>query len=225
MVLHLPAAPAAPCVIACHGLGASKDSDKYRLLGADLPEHGLALARFDFRGAGESSGRPEDATVATRLEDLAAVEAWLARHPRLDPDRVGVVGSSMGGFVALHAAARRARPLPVVTWNAPATLRGLLERGAAAGEVGPGLLAELAGGAYIDAPEGVRGLRVIQGGGDDVVPPAHAERIFRAAREPRDLRVIPGADHRFSEMGDRRQALALTREWLLEWLCRRRLEA
>lgn len=62
MVLHLPAAPAAPCVIACHGLGASKDSDKYRLLGADLPEHGLALARFDFRGAGESSGRPEDAS-------------------------------------------------------------------------------------------------------------------------------------------------------------------
>ncbi len=71
MVLHLPAAPAAPCVIACRGLGASKDSNKYRLLGADLPEHGLALARFDFRGAGESSGRPEDATVSRRDEPAA----------------------------------------------------------------------------------------------------------------------------------------------------------
>ncbi|HEV8532691.1 MAG TPA: hypothetical protein VGT00_14820, partial [Methylomirabilota bacterium] len=55
-VLHLPRRQPAPCVVACHGMGASKDSDKYLLLGQDFPEAGLALARFDFRGSGESGG-------------------------------------------------------------------------------------------------------------------------------------------------------------------------
>ena len=50
-VLHLPDELPSACVIACHGMGASKDSDKYLLLGRELPSAGLALARFDFRGA------------------------------------------------------------------------------------------------------------------------------------------------------------------------------
>jgi alpha/beta superfamily hydrolase len=58
LVLHRPdTSGAVPCVIACHGLGASKESDKYLLMGAELPGAGMALARFDFRGCGESSGR------------------------------------------------------------------------------------------------------------------------------------------------------------------------
>jgi len=63
LVLHVPEPPGrVPCVIACHGLSASKDSDKYLLLGDALPAAGLALARFDFRGCGESSGREEETT-------------------------------------------------------------------------------------------------------------------------------------------------------------------
>jgi len=45
LVLHLPDTPGpTPCVLACHGLSASKDSDKYLLLAQDFPEAGLALA-------------------------------------------------------------------------------------------------------------------------------------------------------------------------------------
>jgi fermentation-respiration switch protein FrsA (DUF1100 family) len=47
-VLHLPDdSTPSPCVIAGHGMGGSKDSDKYLLLGRELPAAGLALARFD----------------------------------------------------------------------------------------------------------------------------------------------------------------------------------
>ena len=72
-VLHLPASGRAACVVACHGMGACKDSDKYLLLGREFPEAGLALARFDFRGSGESGGLYRDATVASRIADLEAV--------------------------------------------------------------------------------------------------------------------------------------------------------
>jgi alpha-beta hydrolase superfamily lysophospholipase len=69
-VLHLPDELPSACVIACHGMGASKDSDKYLLLGRELPAAGLALARFDFRGSGESGGLPRDATIESRIADL-----------------------------------------------------------------------------------------------------------------------------------------------------------
>jgi pimeloyl-ACP methyl ester carboxylesterase len=113
LVLHLPERQPSPCVVACHGLSASKDSDKYLLLGDELPAVGLALARFDFRGCGESSGVEEETTIATRIEDVETVLAFLGAHPRLD-GRFGLLGSSLGGFVALHVAARQPR-LPVVT--------------------------------------------------------------------------------------------------------------
>src|SRR5437773_9595828 len=105
-VLHLPSAGPAPCVVACHGLGASKESDKYLLLGREFPEAGLALARFDFRGSGESGGLYRNATVASRIADLEAVLEHLKNHEALD-GRFGLLGSSLGGFIALWVAAPR----------------------------------------------------------------------------------------------------------------------
>lgn len=80
-------------VVACHGLRASKDSEKY------------------LRRSGESEGLSEaETTVASRVEDVLAVVTFLRGRPGLD-GRVGLLGSSMGGFVALHARrAGRARP-------------------------------------------------------------------------------------------------------------------
>src|SRR5437660_10093066 len=157
---------------ACHGLSASKDADKYLLLGDALPAAGLALARFDFRGCGESSGREEETTIATRLEDVEAVLARLVDHPRLD-GRVGLLGSSLGGFVALFVASRRP-DTPVVTWNAPASLTELANddlddnRG-----LGGPFAMEHMEGRYALAPKGVGRHLIVHGEDDDVVSLAH----------------------------------------------------
>src|SRR5207249_8256727 len=153
LALHLPdAAERIPCVIACHGLSASKDSDKYLLLGAALPRAGLALARFDFRGCGESTGREDETTVGTRIDDVRAVLEFLGAHGRLD-GRFGLLGSSLGGFVALHVAAERGDAIPVVTWNAPADLEDLGEGGEHPG-IGMPFLLELATHRYAHSPAG-----------------------------------------------------------------------
>jgi len=214
MILHLPGGGPAPLIVACHGLGASKDSDKYLLLGAELSGAGFAVGRFDFRGAGESTGLPAEATVSTRIEDALAVLDYLGRDPRLNSARCGLVGSSMGGFIALHVAARRSRRTAVVTWNAPASLLGLLDRGSeAGGDLGAALVAELRQRTYATAPGGVACIRIIHGERDEVVPPDHARQLFEGAGEPRDLRVIPEGDHRLSEIRARREAVELTRDW------------
>jgi dipeptidyl aminopeptidase/acylaminoacyl peptidase len=211
-VLHLPARPA-PCVVACHGMGASKDSDKYLLLGRELPAAGLALARFDFRGSGESGGRPAEATIETRVADLEAVLDDLAKRPELD-GRFGLLGSSLGGYVALWVASRLAAgaAVPVVTWNAPAFLRELSH--ADPGEPGAALVAEVERGGWAEAPAGVARLLVIQADRDEVVPPAHGRALFDRARDPRRLHVIAGADHRLSDPAHRGEALEASRRWL-----------
>ncbi len=217
-VLHIPergpGAGPSPCVIACHGMGASKDSDKYLLLGRELPAAGLAVARFDFRGSGESGGLHREATIATRVADLEAVLDHLAKRPELD-GRFGFLGSSLGGFVALWAAAGRAgsgTPLPVVTWNAPASLRDL--PGADADQAGDALVAEVRRGDRAEAPAGVPRVLVIQADRDEVVPPAHGRMLFERAREPKALHLIAGADHRLSDLGHRLEALRESRRWL-----------
>jgi pimeloyl-ACP methyl ester carboxylesterase len=212
LVLHLPARRPARPVVACHGLGASKDSDKYLLLAREVPRAGLALCRFDFRGSGESDGAGADSTVSSRIADLEAVLEFLARHPALDGP-AGLLGSSMGGFIALHVAARRPG-MPVVTWNAPATLRGLLPSGSpdVAG-LGRAFFAEIEG-ALGDTPAGVPGALVIQAERDEVVPPEHGRILWRRARDPRELVLLRDADHRLTDMAHRQEAVRLSLEWL-----------
>lgn len=218
LVVHLPEGEGrVPCVIACHGLRASKDSDKYLLLGGVLPAAGIALARFDFRGCGESSGVEEDTTIATRIEDVEAVAAALQSHPRLN-GRVGFLGSSLGGFVALFLAARRPGG-PVVTWNAPAGLTDLanddLEEGRG---LGVPFALEYMSGRYALAPKGVTRHLIVHAEADDVVALDHGTQLHAQAAEPCELLIIPGGDHRLTDPAHRAFAAEASRDWLLRFL-------
>jgi alpha-beta hydrolase superfamily lysophospholipase len=223
MALHLPESPArVAAVVACHGLNASKDSDKYLLLGDALPAAGFALARFDFRGCGESSGVEEETTIVSRMEDVEAIVAFLARHPRLD-GRAGLLGSSLGGFVALQVAARRPGlpPPPVVTWNAPASLTELANddlqenRG-----LGVPFALEYATGRWALAPTGLSRHLIIHGDADEVVSLEHGVALHERAAEPCELVIIAGGDHRLTDPAHRRKAVALSVEWFLRYLPR-----
>jgi alpha-beta hydrolase superfamily lysophospholipase len=220
-VLHLPEARPSPCVVACHGLGASKESDKYLLLARALPAAGLALARFDFRGSGESGGLHRDATIATRIADLEAVLDHLAKQPALD-GRFGLLGSSLGGFVASWVAAGRipsGPPLPLVTWNTPASLRELPN--ADPEQAGAALVAEVRRGEHAEVPAGIPHVLVIQADRDEVVPPVHGRRLFERAGEPKALHPIADADHRLTGPSHRLEALAVSRRCLLDHLAHR----
>lgn len=214
-VLHLPTRRPAPLVIACHGLLSGKDSPKYVALAEALAQAGFACVRFDFAGCGESAGSLRETTVAGRVADLAAVAEALAVHPSVGGS-LGLIGSSLGGFIALRHASRDPRVRAVVTWAAPADLKDLRGEEDLLLRAGLGrpLLEELERGEGLEAPGGVPRHLILHGDADAIVPVAHARDLYARAGEPKDLAILPGADHVLSKPADRAEAVGRGIAWL-----------
>jgi pimeloyl-ACP methyl ester carboxylesterase len=114
-VRHRPGA--GPTVVWFGGFRSDMDSTKAAALDAWGERSGRAVLRFDYSGHGRSGGRFEDGTISRWLEDAQAMLA--ARGG----DRPVVVGSSMGGWIALlaaRAAAARGQALGGLVLIAPA---------------------------------------------------------------------------------------------------------
>lgn len=75
---------------------------------------GRSFVRFDYLGHGESGGRFEDGTIGRWLSDALAVVDGLTEGPLV------VVGSSMGGWMALLAALARPERIKALVLLAPA---------------------------------------------------------------------------------------------------------
>jgi fermentation-respiration switch protein FrsA (DUF1100 family) len=51
-----------------------------------------------------------------------------------------------------------------------------------------------------------------------VVPVEHGATLYSLAAEPCDLVIIPGADHRFTDDGRRKEAVACSVDWFRRFL-------
>jgi pimeloyl-ACP methyl ester carboxylesterase len=93
-----------PTIVFLPGFRSDMTGDKATALAGFCAEHGQAMLRFDYSGHGASGGRFEDGTIGRWADDALAV---------IDGQTDGkliLVGSSMGGWIALLAAiARRDR--------------------------------------------------------------------------------------------------------------------
>ncbi len=78
----------------------------YRQLAYDLGCAGYAVLRIDKLGIGASTGDGNAVTLATYGQNTAAWVALLRSRPDIDPRRVGLIGHSEGGLVALYATAK-----------------------------------------------------------------------------------------------------------------------
>lgn len=84
-----------PGLIWLPGFKSDMVSTKATALSEWARKKGLACTRFDYSGHGQSGGRFEDGTVGRWLEETRAVFSQMTHGPTI------VVGSSMGGYIAL----------------------------------------------------------------------------------------------------------------------------
>lgn len=94
--------------VLCHGFLSSKNSATNKALTGMLIPQGIATLRFDFYGHGDSQGPFEELTVRTAVQQTLAALA-LARS--CGYRKLGLVGSSFGGLVAILAAGQFGTPV------------------------------------------------------------------------------------------------------------------
>lgn len=97
-----------PGAVILQGSGTSDRSNAWaRAIAEELRDNGLAVLLTDKRGSGASGGDWRTAGFGDLAGDgLAGVE-YLRGRPEVDPERIGLVGLSQGGWVAPIAAAAR----------------------------------------------------------------------------------------------------------------------
>lgn len=104
-----------PCVVLCHGFGGTQDTPAFVATARDFAAAGYLAMTFDYRNFGESSGWPRQRVdIAGQLDDIAAAVAHARRQPGVDPDRIVLWGTSLGGGHVVTAAARDPRIAAVI---------------------------------------------------------------------------------------------------------------
>ncbi len=203
-------------VIVCHGFTGSKEGGGRALeMGDSLLERGISTLLFDFAGCGESDGKWHDISLTAQTEDLSAVVEWCRCRGY---SRLILNGRSFGGSTVINYAACDKNIGAVCTWAAPARLNYIFEK-LAGGKI-TGSKEDLV---PISGEEGTVYLKknfffdlkkhnllkkisflqpcrllIIHGSDDQSVPVEDARLLYQAAATPKVLKIIEGADHRFS---------------------------
>ena len=116
--LYLPGGDAVrrPAVVLVHGSG-PQDRRGYasilQVFADALAAEGVIVLTFDKRGVGRSGGTAGEASFSRLGGDVRAALIHLRARPDVDPDRVGVAGSSQAGWVVAKAIEEGADPAGV----------------------------------------------------------------------------------------------------------------
>lgn len=220
--------PRPPGVIISHGLESSKDGVKWLVMSPRLCESGFACLRFSYRGCGEgdekSEGNFEDTSLTARIQDYRTAIDFTVKQG-FDSQRLGVIGSSFGGMIALAAQDNRIKVIVVMAtpYHIPDPGDALASGGYV--ELGPGH--RLTKRFFEDVRKYDMGkeiqkihcpILIIQGSGDNIVPVEDARTLYKLANEPKRLEIIDGADHVFSEPAHLERVVNLSLEWFKTYL-------
>lgn len=237
VILSAPDRPTTSLAVLCHGFLSNKNSTTNKTLTRLLNEQGLATFRFDFFGQGDSDGPFEKLTTTLALQQAeAALDLVSARGY----DRIGLVGSSFGGLVAILTAARRrdiaclALKCPVVDfaeelrltfgldelaqWQILNTIPNIMG-GPDRVRLRYGFYEDCLGQIAYEPAERISIPTVIvQGEQDECVPLHQSRRLYDALRGPKRLDLLPNADHQFTRGEDFHQMTTSISDWLVAHL-------
>lgn len=198
----------APAIIICHGVGANRSD--FTQLAAFLSKHGYFALQFDFRAHGESGGSRTSLGYHEQQDIIAALH-FLKTRPEIDPRRIGIYGFSLGGSSAILAAAKTGEFSAIVADSAFTSLRDQARDAITGFYHLPSFpflqLAVLGYELYfqtrvdIVSPVSVietlapTPVLIIAGEGDKLIPAENGRKLYAAAGQPKELWIIPGADH------------------------------
>ena len=241
-ILHVPdglkKGERAPAIVMFHGFTGHK-SEAHRLfvqVARALCNAGYVVLRFDFRGSGDSDGEFEDMTVPGEVSDAVRSIDFISDLDVVNPEKIGVIGLSMGGRVAAILASKDERVKFVALYSAalaPLKEKFLgdlgkkslekLERGEAV-HIGNGWYLKKAFFETVDSPVPLEVLDrikvpvlIIHGDSDKVVPLDGAEKgyeMLKSLNSKNELYIVKGGDHVFTRKEHTQEVIEKTLDWL-----------
>jgi uncharacterized protein len=213
--VHLPSKVPAPVVVCCHGLLSYRDSAKFVAIGERFSALGMAVVRFDFSGCGETRAALRVSLLHSRMRDLESVLVYVMDQPWAN-GCLGLLGSSLGGYLALLAAAGGPQQVKaVVCWATPFDLTRIkiaLEGDQLVeGGFPPGF--PLGTPVTMDDLKSVSRVLVIHGQQDETIPWNQALALYSKLGEPKQLLLMAEADHRLLDPLWRQMAMKASIEW------------
>lgn len=211
-----------PGVLFVHGWGGSQD--QYVARAREVAALGCICLTFDLRGHVQTRAQKETVSREHGLRDVLAAYDVLARQRGVDPDRIAVVGSSYGGYLAAILTTSRpvrwlALRVPALykdsEWNVP---KGQLKKqqdldAYRRKPVRPHESRALRGCAEFEGD-----VLIVESEHDNVVPHQVIVNYREACTRARSLtyRIIEGADHSLSEPRCQQAYTSLLVNWLSE---------
>jgi hypothetical protein len=101
-----------PAVLLIQGTGPHNRDEEilghkpFRVIADYLSGNGIAVLRVDRRGTGKSGGTFLDLDMDNYVEDALYGIEFLKSYPGIDTNKIGMIGHSLGGFIAAMASAR-----------------------------------------------------------------------------------------------------------------------
>jgi len=219
-----------PALCICHGIPAAPPdpTDRgYTLLAQRFRHAGFITLIFNFRGAGRSEGNLD---ILGWSRDLQAALDFLYNLEEVDKNRFCLLGFSGGAAVSVYTTAQDPRVSTVVTCACPADFRSLTQRetpldtvqrfrqiGSIRDKDFPPSIEEWQKGFETVSPIrwidkiSPRPLLLVHGDADELIPLEHAHKLYQKAKEPKELKIVPGAKHK---MRLEETAMAFVLDWL-----------
>ncbi len=195
-------------IIFLHGLASNRDHllDEAALLAS----HGYGALLFDLRNHGASQGNITTLGYA-EIEDARGAVNYVLTRSEVDPRRIALMGHSMGAGTAIRAAARIPQARAVIAASAYTSIEDNIADGVEGltglpafpfaplviwfGERETGLAIRQVRPIDDIAQISPRAILLIHGQHDTLIPVRNAQQLYRAAREPKQLYIVPNAGH------------------------------
>ena len=176
-------------VLFAHGSGSSRLSPRNQFVAQVLQASGLATLLFDLLEEWEGDDRQKVFDIELLAERLGEAADWVRGRDDIGELRLGLFGASTGAAAALVAAARRSERVGAI-----------VSRGGR-----PDLAQAYLG--LVKAPT-----LLIVGGNDEPVIEMN-QRALDLLRCEKQLEIVAGATHLFSESGALEQVARLASDW------------
>jgi len=181
----VPCEGARGVILFCHG---NAGNISHRLESIQIfHQLGLGVFIFDYRGYGQSEGKPSESGT---YRDVEAAWQYLVEERQVDPDKIIVFGRSIGGAIAAWQA-RSHTPGALILESTFTSVPDL------AAKLYPYLPVKLLSRFKYDTEGYLEGVNcpvlIVHSPDDEMMPFRHGQRLFEAAKEPKKFLEISGS--------------------------------